>query len=1291
MRLRLNVQRHGLPPSLVVWATGDPSPTKLIPNSTISQLLEKVNDVIPLESDDWGLEDYVVEINGYECLHFQELGSVFRDDEEVCIRPLLSLDLRARKISGRHQISQDGRHLIDGVPFGRPFFRRPVGRPAVEIPPRKRRRLMGDDDHNPDGAGTGRQLTSLSGFADVDLDHDGEDGDESFSMDSSDSDSSVQDDESLHAARFGYYHSRNLRRDKLAIKRDSRKPELILSNGQSLPLVDRDGKPFPGQYSNALLDYFGENGLETVQNLTAKSIGNIRECVYDTEPGRIENGVGRTRPGIRRTSFQLGLRRPLQGGKSVRFRGTLGSPSGVGRVDLDEESDEEFQPDDSSGGAESNIEDEDEASNESSKSGSDSETDSETSGQSSSPSSSESTESEPEEVPSRPLTGGPAKKLHVSVIGATCTVAPGMGQISTKRRNKRRRDAKKLTYLKKMGQLPLNATHADLKEYIRGTLRVDPSVDTNSSGTYLAALSLEAKREELLASIASEGAELGRPEQRPNPQETPTKTTEIDRSREPDMSLPSVPLTSDTPAPRSRATLDIASSRRMLFSSLGFKNPKTKEDEEKLRLGLAKPPSNDRRDQKCMNLSSSDFAPDHTNSALVERPDATDVPTNRADKDDCWKDKIVLKAVECCYDGVNLSSPPFPFRQRWDPHQQRYERRGKGKKRKRNRIQYYEDGDEYHGTLSSNPTGLKEDIQLNYDEHQMEGIVQVPVGVNSDDIYGSSDEQIMREARGTARSPAETEDDLPLLPADVSSLPDFTLSMAQPGTVIAFKQLTISEDWQPHICGYRTAEVIRLADENALELSLARRDMTERVKKIDEKTGERIWGKFEMPGVEDADSGSLLLDFSELIDPKLIRQPQTDNPANTEEPVREMVGEVDPHNSSPVRKEAISWINRRSDESPSNMTKDQGDREVSKARSPSPLLDPVRESSGTSRVEGRQSSITSAGSSEHPGRVDAYAEQNDDSGHDISQLIRDAGFGSTVVSLSLPALAGRTPDEHTRSKFPVRSASQTPVTSPRRPPRFSGLSSSPTPEDRESIEPIDPMNEQFDPTIASVGYPKLPEIESSPRPPVNLDDYLISGRKSPCGEQDPSPEVLTADHQGESQRGSKTSLSEEGVLQDKTSINGVSFPLAGENPAEELPKADSSSSEKDYPSFEELIASGRPSAQRVKEERSSTPQFSETEKDLAVNTVPTKIGNKTPTIKTGSKSPVWSQLPIESRTSGIIDLTASPPIGDETDEDEDSVGLPLGPGWVPKRRTTLGGTGSTSRRKRRPRDIYSLG
>jgi hypothetical protein len=59
------------------------------------------------------------------------------------IRPLLTAEVRSRTLCGRHQISEDGRHLVDGIPFGRPYLKQPR-RPAVRIPPRKRRRLEED-------------------------------------------------------------------------------------------------------------------------------------------------------------------------------------------------------------------------------------------------------------------------------------------------------------------------------------------------------------------------------------------------------------------------------------------------------------------------------------------------------------------------------------------------------------------------------------------------------------------------------------------------------------------------------------------------------------------------------------------------------------------------------------------------------------------------------------------------------------------------------------------------------------------------------------------------------------------------------------------------------------------------------------------------------------------------------------------------------------------------------------------------------------------------------------------
>jgi hypothetical protein len=58
----------------------------------------------------------------------------------------MTAEERARTLTGRHQISDDGRHLVDGIPFGRPYLRNPR-RPAVRIPPRKRQRLIEIDEN----------------------------------------------------------------------------------------------------------------------------------------------------------------------------------------------------------------------------------------------------------------------------------------------------------------------------------------------------------------------------------------------------------------------------------------------------------------------------------------------------------------------------------------------------------------------------------------------------------------------------------------------------------------------------------------------------------------------------------------------------------------------------------------------------------------------------------------------------------------------------------------------------------------------------------------------------------------------------------------------------------------------------------------------------------------------------------------------------------------------------------------------------------------------------------------
>jgi len=82
LRLRLVIQRHELPEVRIIFSC------KIDNDPTVAGLLEQVNEVVPLESRDWGLEDYTVELrkeNGaaFDCLHFQEVADVLSHDEEV--------------------------------------------------------------------------------------------------------------------------------------------------------------------------------------------------------------------------------------------------------------------------------------------------------------------------------------------------------------------------------------------------------------------------------------------------------------------------------------------------------------------------------------------------------------------------------------------------------------------------------------------------------------------------------------------------------------------------------------------------------------------------------------------------------------------------------------------------------------------------------------------------------------------------------------------------------------------------------------------------------------------------------------------------------------------------------------------------------------------------------------------------------------------------------------------------------------------------------------------------------
>ena len=368
-----------------------------------------------------------------------------------------------------------------------------------------------------------------------------------------------------------------------------------------------------------------------------------------------------------------------------------------------------------------------------------------------------------------------------------------------------------------------------------------------------------------------------------------------------DVPLPSsTPLdTSSDPASafsgsqRRRAKLDLAGSKRLLFGSLGLKAPKTKVDESALREKLMK------------NVRPVKLVKERV--AEIEAAEAGAVsPEN---DEDSWKDKIELAAVECCHDDIELSTPPFPFVQRWDPQQQRIYPKKKGKrnkKRKRmDRSYHEEDYEESPNPGSPSKVARQENYDPNVEQPQFDAAAfeqdqaqRTQEWSHDQSIQDSVDanEQLLRETTESAAyaiaepeqvPEAEGPPDLPSLPDDLSECQELKKQHCIAGTIIAFKKFLMSAEtnWQPGISGYLTATVHELKEDGTLVAALARRDQPKSEARYHEETGERLYGKFEMPGFDeenaDHDGSRLEMPFNELISPLLIR-PENNYPNSSE-------------------------------------------------------------------------------------------------------------------------------------------------------------------------------------------------------------------------------------------------------------------------------------------------------------------------------------------------------------------------------------------------------------------------
>jgi hypothetical protein len=470
--------------------------------------------------------------------------------------------------------------------------------------------------------------------------------------------------------------------------------------------------------------------------------------------------------------------------------------------------------------------------------------------------SSDSSENEaPEEAPSKPV----PEVLHK----AGKPDIPYQGKLSTKLRNERRRQKNIRQRYLETGVLPAGTTIEDMQKK-----------DSKNQSKVTEADEFEARRQKLLADISSGGIELGEVSNKsssqantqPSPADLAAPQQIADHAQangerpstapEVETNIPELPKVAPASAESSqvevaprKSRLDLGAAKRMLFSNLGFRAPKTKEDEDKVRRTLLK----DIRPAKMVVPS--------------ENPIITDA-ANDGDSES-WRDKINYSARECVDEDVELSEPPFPFVQRWDPQQRISKSKGKHlNNHPRNDSQYYQD------------TGNSKRQKTKYEpvrSHESVSVIDKGYTQLSADVEDAVTKQLVEEQNSVEES---YPDDLIALPENITSLPDLKDGVAKPGMIVAFKQLELSEatKWQPQESGYKTAIVIEVFDDSSINMTLAKRDRVRSEKRYNED-GDRIYAKFEMPDEDEEDEeddGKLCLSYYELFSPKIVVDFSTD-------------------------------------------------------------------------------------------------------------------------------------------------------------------------------------------------------------------------------------------------------------------------------------------------------------------------------------------------------------------------------------------------------------------------------
>ena len=924
MRLQLLIHRNALPPVTIIYTTGTgPTSHTKSRSSTIADLLTDVNDLVPLESSDgeWGLEDYVVEVAAigdqeltYECLHFQAIRSVLRDDDEVLIRALSNDDLRVRRLGGRHQITGDGRHLIDGIPFGKRWLRE-TKRPGIVIAPRKKRRLLPSEDEgeeiewpetqedikrilDADDNNLYAESTALVPFAG---DDDGEDDEEDDDQDYTDED--VEENENQVTVSEDFDDADN-----------DAEPDLDLEPSEIQQLLD-DAVELEHASNLVIASQVLEKQLK--RKRVVDDAGGDEETSFEGFSTAVESSSLRANGSVRGTErhvseFELDSDFDEDDGsdsmfdeitarqEARRLRNVVNDDDGEGEDDdtdftsssditeSEPESDDDSMPDEdaiqqakqralnlirnsdstavsdenetSSSG--SDVDDDDEVSDATTSSGSDSDSDSDDTSESESDASSESepekeaivqdartTAKEPKHIENQP-----AALQSLSESRDVPQKAPGgipfQGTNRTHQNNSRTKRKQRLKALKQQGLLPQEANFEALARYEAALDRDDDESIWEDQQAAVGSQQVEGTAAKDVA-MTDEGAEVQRDhlvsdvnKENVNPEngeDVPVHEPSADAAA----AVLEIPETSQLdsqstaePAPK-RSRLDLASSRRLIFGSLGVRAPKNAEQEQKLREKLsqiARPPKQAREEP----------------AASV--PPTPQIMTLGGESDNSWKTNLVIMAVECEEPGGVLPPPPFPFEQGWSkPH--------KSKRKQRDQGQYYQGGDGWYADRNEE-VPIPDVPTLNYDDDASQTNIVDPVAKPKDKV-----------------------EDLPS-EKDIEKFTSLEAVELLPGATIAYQELHVdaSTNYQPAVSPYRIGEVSEVDEDGLVHVRLAETLLRSRTSRdIDEETGEKIYGKFEIAD-EDADEdddGLRDISFSSMINPKLVRPSSIQVPASS--------------------------------------------------------------------------------------------------------------------------------------------------------------------------------------------------------------------------------------------------------------------------------------------------------------------------------------------------------------------------------------------------------------------------